>query len=72
MARAQALDAALQQGDYVDFCKNRASSSHSSHDKFLWECLRTNFEPNPSSEILNLLGFNPDEVNLKVCYFEIH
>lgn len=66
MARAQALDVALQQGDYLDFCRTRSSNSNSSHERFLWECLRTNFEPNPSSEILSLLGFDSEEVNRKV------
>ena len=68
MARAQALEVALQQGDYIEFCRKRSSGSHAPHERFLWECLRTNFEPNPSSEILSLLGFSPDEVNIKVCF----
>ncbi|KAJ1529899.1 hypothetical protein ONE63_006629 [Megalurothrips usitatus] len=66
MARSQALDVALQQGDYLEFCRTRSSNSQSSHEKFLWECLRANFEPNPSSGILTLLGFDPEEVNRKL------
>lgn len=66
MARAQALDVALQQGDYRDFCKSRAAESHTSHDRILWECLKAHFEPNLSSEVLTLLGFNPEEVKNKL------
>ncbi|KAK3915327.1 Protein transport protein Sec31A [Frankliniella fusca] len=66
MARAQALDVALQQGDYREFCKSRSANCRTSHERTLWECLRAHFEPNLSSEVLTLLDFNPEEVKNKL------
>jgi len=71
VARADSLESALQQGEYRDFCTARSSSTDSPHKKFLWECLKSNFAPEPSVELLRLLGFNVQEVNSKVSQTRI-
>lgn len=36
------------------------------HQKYIWHFIKANFEQNPRVELLNLLGYSIDDVNLKL------
>ncbi|KAJ9593994.1 hypothetical protein L9F63_014589, partial [Diploptera punctata] len=60
------LETTLQYGQYIDFCNAKIAASTSPHERSVWNFVRANFDSNPRSEILSLLGFKPDEINLKL------
>lgn len=69
VARSSQLEAALQYGQFVDFCRTKVASSSTAHERAVWSFLRASFESNPRAEFLDLLGFRPDELNLKLSKF---
>ena len=66
ISNSNSLETTLQYGQYVDFCQAKVATSLSPHERSVWDFVRASFDPNPRSEILSLLGFKPDEINLKV------
>ncbi|XP_049803426.1 protein transport protein Sec31A isoform X2 [Schistocerca nitens] len=69
VARSNQLEAALQYGQFVDYCRTKVASSSTAHERAVWSFLRASFESNPRAEFLDLLGFRPDELNVKLSKF---
>lgn len=63
------LENALQSGNYVDYCRIKADEAKTNHERFVWYFIKANFDPNPKEELLNLLGYKPDEVNMNLSNF---
>lgn len=45
---------------------NKADLTDDQHKKYIWHFLKANFEPNPRSELLNLLGYRIEDINEKL------
>lgn len=54
--RSSQLEDVLVQGNYADYCRQKANESSDQHSKYVWHFLKAYFEENPTSEFLNLLG----------------
>lgn len=63
--RANSLEKTLQEGNFSDYCREKADKMQDQHGRYLWYFLKAGFELNPREEMLNLLGYNKDDVNLK-------
>lgn len=67
--RSTQLEEALAQGNYIDFCRNKADQSTDQHSRYLWYFVKANFEQNPQAEMLNLLGYRPEDIAAKFNQF---
>ncbi|ENN70527.1 hypothetical protein HUJ04_007968 [Dendroctonus ponderosae] len=60
------LEAALENGNFIEYCINKSSETNDQHKKYIWHFLKANFEQNPRAELLNLLGYRIEDVNIKL------
>ncbi|XP_036231501.2 protein transport protein Sec31A isoform X1 [Bactrocera oleae] len=67
--RANALERSLTETNYVDYCRERANQMLDQNGRYLWYFIKANFELNPKEEMLNLLGFNKDDIDIKFAKF---
>ncbi|XP_054741093.1 protein transport protein Sec31A isoform X2 [Anastrepha obliqua] len=67
--RANALERSLNEANYVDYCRERADKMNDQNGRYLWYFIKANFELNPKEEMLNLLGFNKDDIDGKFAKF---
>ncbi|ALC40647.1 sec31 [Drosophila busckii] len=67
--RANALEQSLAGANYSDYCRERADKSTDQHGRYIWYFIKANFELNPKEEMLNLLGFNKDDIDNKFTKF---
>lgn len=51
---------------FSDYCLNKANEIDNQHKKYIWHFLKANFEQNPRTELLNLLGYSIEDVNNKL------
>ncbi|XP_059607355.1 protein transport protein Sec31A isoform X2 [Phlebotomus argentipes] len=63
--RSNRLEAVLQQGDFGEYCRQKADQTSDQFSRYLWYFLRANFDANPQSEMLNLLGYHQEDVSAK-------
>uniref|UniRef100_A0A1I8PBV5 Protein transport protein Sec31A n=1 Tax=Stomoxys calcitrans TaxID=35570 RepID=A0A1I8PBV5_STOCA len=63
--RAQALEKSLNEANFIDYCRQKADEMPDQNGRFLWYFIKANFERNPKEEILNLLGFNKEDIDGK-------
>lgn len=54
--RANALERSLGDGNYAEYCRQRADEMRDQNGRYLWYFIKANFELNPKEEMLNLLG----------------
>lgn len=54
--RSTKLEEVLANGNFADYCRHRADEMADQHNRYVWYFLKANFESNPHSEMLNLLG----------------
>lgn len=54
--RSNKLEDVLANGNFVDFCRQKADETDNQHNRYVWYFLKANFEQDPRSEMLNLLG----------------
>lgn len=47
----------------LEYCKNKADNLTDDHKRSIWHFIRANFEDSPRTEILNLIGYNNEDVN---------
>ena len=64
--RSKELEYALSSAQYLDFCKGKADSAVDDHDKKVWNCVGAYFGNNVTKDLLELLGFNLEEMNNKL------
>lgn len=50
------LENVLVQGNYGEYCRQKADESNDQNKRFIWYFLKAYFEENPTGEFLNLLG----------------
>ncbi|XP_064536241.1 protein transport protein Sec31A isoform X2 [Drosophila montana] len=67
--RANALELSLAEANYADYCRQRADKSTDQHGRYIWYFIKANFELNPKEEMLNLLGYNKDDIDGKFTKF---
>ncbi|XP_039226631.1 protein transport protein Sec31A isoform X2 [Drosophila yakuba] len=63
--RANALERSLVDANYLDYCRQRADETPDQHGRYIWYFIKANFELNPKEEMLNLLGYNKDDIDSK-------
>jgi protein transport protein SEC31 len=54
--RSSQLEDVLVQGNYSDYCRQKANETNDQHNRYVWYFLKAYFEENPTGEFLNLLG----------------
>lgn len=57
------LEQALQSGNFIEYCNKKAISSKNKHEIMVWNFIKANFAHNRKEELLNLLGYKPEDVN---------
>lgn len=67
--KSNELEQALQSGNYIDYCRIKADEAKTRHERFVWYFIKANFDPNPKEELLNLLGYKPEDVNMNLNNF---
>lgn len=63
--RSNRLESVLQQGDFADYCRQKADQTSDQFSRYLWYFLRANFDANPQAEMLNLLGYHQEDIAAK-------
>jgi protein transport protein SEC31 len=56
VAKSTQLEQTLAQGNYADYCRQKADQCDDQTGRYIWYFLKANFEANPRAEMLNLLG----------------
>uniref|UniRef100_A0A6B2EKZ1 Protein transport protein Sec31A n=1 Tax=Phlebotomus kandelakii TaxID=1109342 RepID=A0A6B2EKZ1_9DIPT len=63
--RSNRLESVLQQGDFLEYCKQKADQTSDQFSRYLWYFLKANFDANPQVEMLNLLGYHKEDIAAK-------
>uniref|UniRef100_A0A3Q2P128 Protein transport protein Sec31A n=1 Tax=Fundulus heteroclitus TaxID=8078 RepID=A0A3Q2P128_FUNHE len=66
LKRSGQLQATLSSGGFVDFCREKIDAAENEFERTVWSFLKVNFESDVRSKYLELLGYNKEEVALKV------
>ncbi|XP_074472832.1 protein transport protein Sec31A isoform X2 [Sebastes fasciatus] len=66
LKRSAQLQATLGAGSFVDFCQEKINAAENEFEKTLWSFLKANFESDIRSKYLELLGYNKEELALKI------
>uniref|UniRef100_A0A1A7WDZ0 Protein transport protein Sec31A n=1 Tax=Iconisemion striatum TaxID=60296 RepID=A0A1A7WDZ0_9TELE len=66
LKRSDRLQATLSSGRFVDFCQEKINTAENEFDKTVWSFLKANFESDIRSRYLELLGYNKEELALKI------
>uniref|UniRef100_A0A3B5B5S2 Protein transport protein Sec31A n=1 Tax=Stegastes partitus TaxID=144197 RepID=A0A3B5B5S2_9TELE len=66
LKRSDQLQATLSSGSFVDFCQGKIDVAENEFEKTVWSFLKANFESDIRSKYLELLGYNKEELALKV------
>ncbi|XP_023152716.2 protein transport protein Sec31A isoform X5 [Amphiprion ocellaris] len=66
LKRSDQLQAALSSGSFVDFCQEKIDVAENEFEKTVWSFLKANFESDIRSKYLELLGYNKEELALKI------
>ncbi|KAH8233407.1 hypothetical protein KR026_007815 [Drosophila bipectinata] len=67
--RANALERSLAEANYSEYCRQRADETADQHGRYIWYFIKANFDLNPKEEMLNLLGYNKDDIDSKFSKF---
>ncbi|XP_053680316.1 protein transport protein Sec31A [Anopheles nili] len=59
--RSNHLERVLNEGNFAEYCRQKADQSNDQHFRFMWYFLKANFEDNPQAEMLNLLGYQAED-----------
>lgn len=54
--RSTKLEEVLSNGNFIEYCRQRADEMSDQHNRYVWYFLKANFENDPHAEMLNLLG----------------
>ncbi|XP_037949907.1 protein transport protein Sec31A isoform X2 [Teleopsis dalmanni] len=63
--RANTLERSLEEVNYVEYCRQRADQMPDQNGRYLWYFIKATFELDPKEEMLNLLGYNKDDIDNK-------
>lgn len=67
--RSNELEATLKNEQYTDYCKGKIDNTTDEHTKKIWSCVGAYFSKNVTKNILDLLGYNIEEMNNKLNQF---
>lgn len=67
--RSAKLEDVLASGNFAEYCKEKADQMSSQHGRYVWYFLKANFDANPREQMLNLLGYNADDMEAKFSSF---
>lgn len=59
------FDTVIKQNNLIDYCIQRADQQENSDNRLMWYFLKSNFVENPRSELLNLLGYDINDMKTK-------
>ncbi|XP_019620179.1 PREDICTED: protein transport protein Sec31A-like [Branchiostoma belcheri] len=65
--RSNNLQTALKSGQFGEFCDQKIQAAETEFDQSVWSFLKVNFEADPRSQYLRLLGFDANELANKVA-----
>lgn len=63
--RSNHLEDVLANGNYEEYCRQKADQMPDQNGRYIWYFLKANFDANPRAEMLNLLGYSPDDMEAK-------
>ncbi|XP_005459734.1 protein transport protein Sec31A isoform X7 [Oreochromis niloticus] len=66
LKRSNQLQATLSSGNFVDFCQEKIDAAENEFEKTVWSFLKVNFESDIRCKYLELLGYNKEELALKI------
>ncbi|KAF6032160.1 SEC31A [Bugula neritina] len=66
VSHSSQLEHALQNRQFAEFCSLKISNSEGHLEETLWKFLKVNFEHEPRTKYLNILGFDAQEISQKV------
>ncbi|XP_040914867.1 protein transport protein Sec31A isoform X2 [Toxotes jaculatrix] len=66
LKRSDQLQATLSAGSFVDFCQEKVDAAENEFEKTVWSFLKANFESDIRNKFLELLGYNKEELALKI------
>uniref|UniRef100_A0A4W3I3D7 Protein transport protein Sec31A n=1 Tax=Callorhinchus milii TaxID=7868 RepID=A0A4W3I3D7_CALMI len=64
--RSSELQTALQSGAFVSYCQSKINAAPTEFEQSIWNFLKVNFEQDPRTKYLKLLGYNKEELDKKV------
>uniref|UniRef100_A0A8C9TZX3 Protein transport protein Sec31A n=1 Tax=Scleropages formosus TaxID=113540 RepID=A0A8C9TZX3_SCLFO len=64
--RSNQLQAAMTAGNFADFCQSKIKAAENEFERTVWSFLKVNFENDTRGKYLELLGYNKEELALKV------
>ena len=67
--RSVKLETSLQTGNLSEFCEAKVMDDKNESDKEVWQYIKANFDNDPRTAFLNLLQYEPNEIQQKVIYF---
>lgn len=65
VGRSNHLEDVLANGNYEEYCRQKADQMPDQNGRYIWYFLKANFDANPRTEMLNLLGYSPDDMETK-------
>ncbi|XP_041363036.1 protein transport protein Sec31A-like isoform X2 [Gigantopelta aegis] len=66
LSRSEQLESALQKNQATEFCAMKAANSSDNMQENIWNFLLVNFESEPRTKFLQLLGYDKNELARKV------
>ncbi|KAM3591788.1 uncharacterized protein V6R79_007404 [Siganus canaliculatus] len=66
LQRSRELQAALQAGSFHNYCQAKIHSAKSDAEQDIWKFILVNFEDEARIKFLKLLGFNKDDLEIKI------
>uniref|UniRef100_A0A3B4AVM5 Protein transport protein Sec31A n=1 Tax=Periophthalmus magnuspinnatus TaxID=409849 RepID=A0A3B4AVM5_9GOBI len=73
LKRSNQLQDTISSGQFLEFCQGKINLAENEFEKTVWSFLKANFDSDSRSRFLELLGYNKEELALKVDYtFKLH
>uniref|UniRef100_A0A3B4AXZ4 SEC31 homolog A, COPII coat complex component n=1 Tax=Periophthalmus magnuspinnatus TaxID=409849 RepID=A0A3B4AXZ4_9GOBI len=70
LKRSNQLQDTISSGQFLEFCQGKINLAENEFEKTVWSFLKANFDSDSRSRFLELLGYNKEELALKVDYEE--
>ncbi|XP_072310454.1 protein transport protein Sec31A isoform X2 [Eucyclogobius newberryi] len=66
LKRSNQLQDTIGSGQFVEFCQGKINLAVNEFEKIVWSFLKANFDSSTRSSFLELLGYNKEELSLKI------
>ncbi|CAL9682339.1 unnamed protein product [Knipowitschia caucasica] len=66
LKRSSQLQDTIHSGQFEEFCRGKINLTENEFEKTVWSFLRAYFDPDTRSSFLELLGYNKEQVALKI------